>query len=425
MLTEADRELITAAVDGELPPDREQAARRLLAESAEATALFGRLQADSRRLRALPRVPAPPAVAVAVAARVRPVPVATPASAVPAIQPTARRAGWLAYAVAASVLLAVAAGSFWVTLREDGADAVWVAQRQSLPHTPEPATGRFAQSPAVPPEALPELLPTPRYATRPNPGDEGYAVLPSPAPAVEAAPLPRQAGAGEVVGSSLSGDPKPFRSVEVRVPLVAVASDLDREDVRSQLLDELARDPAFRLDLFVRDVHRAADAFQAAARAAGVNVAVDSAVPVYLRKKAPVVLAVYTEALSAEDIVKLLGQVAKQARAGAKGQAAFGTAHLVPAREAEQRDLHDLLGRDPGLWKRPRAGGPKAVSSGTVEQLTASLDRGGKPALMLVYLPVALRVNPNASKEVRAFLDHRDERKPTAIPLLIVIRPVG
>src|SRR5436305_9706954 len=53
------RELLTAAVDGELNPAERKAARRLLRESEAARVLFAQLKADAARLQKLPRVPAP------------------------------------------------------------------------------------------------------------------------------------------------------------------------------------------------------------------------------------------------------------------------------------------------------------------------------------------------------------------------------
>src|SRR5690349_13009615 len=109
MLTEADRELIAAALDGELAPAEEAAFRRLLAESVEAGTLFRQLQAQARRLRSLTPIPAPTELTARVIVKVRQLPRATPAPAGPR-----RRSAWLPFAVAASALLAISAGSFWL-----------------------------------------------------------------------------------------------------------------------------------------------------------------------------------------------------------------------------------------------------------------------------------------------------------------------
>src|SRR5205823_705561 len=102
----------------------------------------------------------------------------------------------------------------------------------------------------------------------------------------------RSAGIGDVVGSRPFIDPKPFESIQARLPILVPVADLDAKEVRARVLDELGRDPAFRLDLFVKDVPRASEAFQAAARAAGVSVAVEGSAQDRLKKKQPVALAV-------------------------------------------------------------------------------------------------------------------------------------
>src|SRR4051812_35235536 len=57
------RELLTAAVDGELTPAERKAAKRLLRESEPARVLFPQLKAAAARLKKLPRANAPAALA--------------------------------------------------------------------------------------------------------------------------------------------------------------------------------------------------------------------------------------------------------------------------------------------------------------------------------------------------------------------------
>src|SRR5688500_8482264 len=59
MLSERDLQLLTAHVDGELSPRQRRHVDRLLARSEEARYVLRRLQADSRQVIDLPRVPAP------------------------------------------------------------------------------------------------------------------------------------------------------------------------------------------------------------------------------------------------------------------------------------------------------------------------------------------------------------------------------
>ena len=118
------------------------------------------------------------------------------------------------------------------------------------------------------------------------------------------------------------------------------------------------------------------------------------------------------------DLHHLLGHysTAKRDQADMTGPV-FTIAHLVPFQPAEQRDLRDLFGVDLGPGKR-KAGGAKPIAKSDEK-------KAAKPAIMLTYTPMAFRVNPAASKEIRAFLEQRTEHKPAGVPLLVVIRPVN
>jgi hypothetical protein len=411
MLTDADRQLITAAVDGELSPADAAAFRALVARSAEASALYERLADHARRLGALPRAAAPASLAPAVLARVSEQPQAEPAS--PRVRFATRRVGWLPYVVAASLLLAVAAGSFWLSLRPAANQADGYAEKRLPPVEPPHS------SPARPAETFVEQLPAPHA---PTPPDTRFAVRPAPAVRVpEAIPSPRTVGGGDQVFFPPI-ETTPLESVQVRLPFLANVADLDQKDAQKRVRAELNHAPAFRLDLFTRDVHQAASVFQSAARSAGVTVTVDKFARDRTRKKLPAAWAIYTESLTADEIAQLLAKLAARSRAGKT--AAFTIGHLVPAQAAEQKDLRDLLGVEVGLLKRVKpATGPKSIADGTADQLAAALRKGGKSAILLTYLPVVGRTTPAASKEVRAFLERRGDRKPDAVPLLIVIRP--
>src|SRR5262245_50460037 len=63
MIPDNFRELLTAAVDGELSPAERKSARRLLRESEAARTLYAQLKADAARLRGMPLVAAPTDVA--------------------------------------------------------------------------------------------------------------------------------------------------------------------------------------------------------------------------------------------------------------------------------------------------------------------------------------------------------------------------
>lgn len=414
MLTNAERELITAAVDAELSPEREVAFHALLARDPAAATLFARLKSDSRRLRRLPRRPAPASLADAVAARAAALPRATP---LPPRAPDRRAPTWVPYAVAASLLFAVVGASFWVSLRESADDADRVAQQQRLPRT-QKSGDQFARSPALPTEPGPELGPTPRRTLPAQRDDSRLAVLPQPTDVgPESAPQPRPSGTGDLIGSGgLLNTIPALESIEARLPVLTTVSELSRKDVRDRVASELGREPAFRLDLFVKDVPRAAAVFRSAARTTGLTVTVDATAQERLRKKLPAPLVVYTDAMTPEEIAKFLAVLAKRDQADKSGPV-FTIAHLVPFQAAEQRDLRDLFGADLGAGKRKASAARPAATAD-------DKDKAAKSAIMLTYSPAALRVSPSASKEIRAFLDGRTDRSPAGVPLFVVIRPI-
>ncbi|MGL6097914.1 MAG: hypothetical protein ACRC7O_19195 [Fimbriiglobus sp.] len=415
MLTSDDYRLITAAVDGVLTPTQEPALRGLLAASEEAAAVYRQLRTDSARLARLRKVSAPPELHAAVMARVRPVTVPTPARRV-------RVPAWASYAVSAAVLVAVGVGLLVTaaTRPVQESPSVAVARAHSLPQPTRGPDGRDV--PTVVARAADRTVTEVEAPKRPNPA----AVASNTPKPTDALPAPRP-NVPDILGSAVPPDLKPFESVEVRLPLLLTVAELDGPDAQARFAAELAREPAFRLDLFARDTIRAADVFQAAAKSVGLTVMVEATAQERLKRKLPTAWAVYTEALTADDVAKLASALAVHDRAADAG--VFGTAHLIPARTAEQRDVKDLFGVDLGLGKRPTPGPVvgKPLSAGTVEQVTAMLKGKApdKPALLLVHLPTASRAAPGASKEVREFLARREGRKPNAVPLLVVIRPAG
>jgi hypothetical protein len=240
---------------------------------------------------------------------------------------------------------------------------------------------------------------------------------------VEVAPEPRP-----VVRDVLTFPPLPdigkLDLARIRVPFLSAVADFDREDVQEQFVAELGQDPAFRIDLFARDPGKGAELFLAAAKGAGVTVYADRITTERVQKKLAAAYVVYTDSLTATDLRTLLTRLAA---ADGKASHTFDAVHVTPATSTDQRELREVLGVDPGLWKRPGAGEPKSVSSGTANQLTRNLTdptgKGGdRSAVLLTFAPTQARTAPGASQELRQFLNRRGERKPTAVPVLIVIR---
>ena len=456
MIPADQKELITAAVDGELSATEARAFRRLLDNSAEARATYAKLRADRDRVRSLPLAMPPADLHAKIIARIASAtPAPTPA---PTRKPAARPAEpaqpfpfrrtpvWVPVAVAAGLLLCITAGSFAFFNSQSGAknqvakhpwsDAL--PAQQDTPTTVPSPNAIAPQDPArLDPDAVvhSDVSPVP-----PLP-------LPVPPAAVAVAPEPRSAPL-ELHGSPLLPKLPPFDLVRVRVPFLRTVAELDREDIRQELADELGRDPTFRFDLFVRDTARGAEVFQNAAKAAGLTVFADASTLDKLKKKQAHAVVIYTEALTAKELIDLFAKVcAEDAKFSPR---VCDSMHATPVHRSDELELKAILGVDVGLFKRPVGSGgsgingagqggekgEKSVSAGTIDSVAKSLTTppakpGDKPAVLLTWQttsPTIARTNPSVSAELKQFqqfLAKRGTRPANAIPAIIVIRPVG
>lgn len=436
MIAADQLELLTAAVDGELTPRQARRVRRLLAESADARAVFARLRDDSERLRNLPRA-TPPADLIERVMACLPAdsPVITPAppGRIPSARPVGRphRPSWLPLAVAASVLVGVSAGSFLFFVRQNE-PAPGFAGKYSKGGTNQP---KYAE--ILPPEngRLPSApAPTESGDNRVVRNDSTNPPVGPGAP--DEIPAPRL-----IDRDALGGKPvvlPPLELIQVRIPLLVSATDLDREDARQQLIEELGRDGAYRIDLFVKDAARAAEVFQRVGPANGLTLYTDAAGLDRVKKKQATAVVLFTDSLSPAEVRDLLVKAA--ADDANTLPRAFEMLHVTALQPPEHRDhqkdftkdLRDLLGVDPGLWKKPvvpagAATEPKPISAGTGDMVVKTLTAkpGEKPAVLLAYGPPQARTVPAMSAELKQYLARRGDRKPNTVPVAIVIRPTS
>ncbi len=409
MLTDPQRHLIAAAVDGRLTPSDQLAFRGLVAESREALALFQTLQSQSTRLTALPKAALPSGRSSKI---LRALAQAVPPTATPVVTRVAvpAKRSWLPYAVAASTLLAVMSGSFWLA-QQPNREPV----SELLPTDP------VAVAPALLVAQLPAVTPHPEL---PAPREVVPAQLArvEPEAVVEVAPEPRARLAGDVVGSGAFQQRADLAALDVRLPVLTAAAKLDQPEVRQLTLAEFKAAPALRVDLFSRDSLRGVQALQVAAKAAGVTVAVDGLTGERIKAGAPFAYAFYVECLTPDDLTKLLDHVALLSREGGK-DTPFAAAHVTAAGAAEARDVKDLLGVEPNFPKR--AATPTAVNATTADRVALALAKPVKSGILLTFAPAAARTAPATSAEVRNFVATRAERKPVSTPVLIVVRPAS
>src|SRR5262249_37409361 len=159
----------------------------------------------------------------------------------------------------------------------------------------------------------------------------------------------------------------PFDRVQVRLPPLFAASELDRDDVRATLVEELGREHACQINLFVKDPARAAELLQTAARSVGLAVHTDAAAADRIKTRKPTTAVVlFTESLTPTEVRNLLARfAADDAKASVR---VFDTIHVTQLHPADQRDLHSVLGFDVNPTKRAN-GDPRSISSGTADQV--------------------------------------------------------
>lgn len=427
-MTEEQLLLITAAVDGCLSEWEAERFRRLVDSSAEARAVFESLKSDRDRLAGLARVQLPRGLHASIMAGIAGLaPPFDPVTATGRAVSPVRHRQWVPVAIAASLLIGIAGATFLVFTRDR--DTARVARD---PASPPPATRDGAADPRwnnwLPAERseLP-AAPMPSRKRDGNTPDRRQPLLPVQSVAI--APEPRVTDR-DLIGARPKADLPEFSLVEVRIPFLETLADFDREVVRQQLAEELGRDPAFRIDLFARNMPRGVELFRAAARGSGLTVHADAATLAHLRKGQLAAVAVYTDSFTAEQLAALFARLSSEdARVSPR---VFDVLHAAPVAREDEVDIRRVLGTDPGLFKRaiPSPDRPKepdkgkSVSDVTADQIVKSIAAKGKDAsaVLMAWSPVQGRTPPAASAELKAYLARRGERKPDAVPVIIVIR---
>lgn len=413
MLSEADTHLIAAAVDGELTAEQDRAFRALLAASVEAARLYNSLKDDRNRLAALPRRKAPKQLHANVLARIQP---ATPSERRRLTR--TRRGLFRPIATAASLLLAVGAGAYWLAtdpqphnfttkqIQQLPKDGLALTPRPDKPISFKPDED---EGPTVEPETP---MPPPTAVVKQNP--------PSKETSPELGTNPQDIHAAPTFGS----DVKAFARVDVKLPLLLTFADLAHEDSQASLRERLARDPATRIDLFAKDTAKAVEALTQSGNAVKLHVIIETIAAERMKRKMPSTWVLFTDALTAAEATKWLAATADtEAKAESPSAKVFVAAHVLSAGALEQKEAQLLAAFDLGLGKKPTE--PNAhISAKTIDQVTSAMQKNdaAKPAILLTYLPPLARVHPALSKDIKQYHELKKDRKPGAVPVMIVIR---
>jgi negative regulator of sigma E activity len=443
MLPEHLQELLTAAVDGELTSAERRLVDKLLRDSEDARAFHAGIVADAQRLRRLPRATPTDDLAASVMNQI------DERCLMPTPLPMPRRTRfwepqkllpWISMATAACVIILVSVcGYVYVVVSKQALvkqdknnsvepPAVSETAKKSQRQQPKPqhANVQPSHGDAKAPDDVPEMVdPVVVKSDPPLPAEpEQLVTMPRPVVGVE-----------KVVGTPSELEIEPFVRVNVRLSLLLPLKDLDQPYPRSQVRDELKKDEVIRLDLFCKDSTRAVEMLQAAFKARGQHLLVDALAQDRLKKKLKAEYAFYSESMTADEIVQLLeslGAEDKKLEARRAGDGAFDKFLLAPFVPSDLNELARLLGIPASKVNLPKAkpvgalDPRKSLESVTAAQLAMNLPKArGNEKLTLVLPYGAGNHFPQNSKEIKAFLDKRGERKPGQAPMMLVLRTIN
>jgi hypothetical protein len=423
------RELLTAAIDGELTPTERKTVQRLLYESASARALYAQLQADAARIKALPRVPAPHELADNVMGVIRERAI-TPTPLPPTRRPAARFNWskvpiWTNIVTAASILILISIGSYaYFAASQDYKNR----QEQGVAVN-DPASKNAGDAAAEPRD---DSVDSKAVAKDPKPQPAPEVIVHKPKePVVELGPTPR-VHVTDIIVDAPRDNPEiePFDLNKIRVSKMFALQELSRdEQQRKKLATEMKKDELIRLDLFCQTTPNALEIVLNALRARGINVVTDSFVQDRLRKKSATELMIFTEAMTPEEVVQLLAAIGADDVKSRAGE--FETLVAAPFLPADLTRLGQLLGV-PNVLPKPAKGKEvvdirKPLPEGTASHVASVLAKMGtsqpkpeKIAVVVAYSP--MNPQPAASKEIKQFLDRRGDRRADAKPLMLVLR---
>jgi hypothetical protein len=214
-----------------------------------------------------------------------------------------------------------------------------------------------------------------------------------------------------------------------KAAVVVSLRGLDLELSKRQLLSELGRDRAYRIEVGSPDGPAAVERLQAALKAQGVRLLIDQAALGRLARRLRTNYVLYAENVTPEEVERVLREVSREDKADPKkkGDGRLDRAVLNRLKPADHAELAKLLGTDLSR-QEPRPKGPlgvdvrKPLAEQTAEQVRRALEGQGaeRLAILLPYNPV--RPRPASSKEVKVFLDGRRDLRPGTVQVLLVLR---
>ena len=450
MLSETCRELLAAYVDGELNTRQQDAVRRLLHGSAEAREMLRRMQGDAAALRQLPRQRldrdlSGPVMRMIAERGLRP---ESQRHRLEARRPNL--SAWAGFSAAAAALLLVALGSYlyFSTSQENGRDDAVVAKGKTDLTARPSERGKDGSRQTSPP---------------PSPKKDTAIAVAEKAPETELVPPPAQALAANEPGPAKTPEaevlaaPDPVAGMEMfkvapvtQLQIVKLA-DLDMAPRRQQLLTDLRKEPAYRMESPVKDSIRAFDRLQSVLTARGIGLAIDQTAQARMNASARLMkiktnFVLYVEDVTPDELVQLLQSVAAEDRKTdktKKGDFLIEAVVVNAMTDADREELCKLMGQKGRKLPDPPSGPlgtdvRKPVADKTADDIAKSLTGQSamprpepgkmttKPqerlALAMPYNPVRPRSD---SPEIKRFLGHHKPPRPGSLQALLVLREMS
>jgi hypothetical protein len=350
-------------------------------------------------------------------------------------------AAWAGFSAAAAALLLVALGSY----------LYFSVSPKQKPERDSLAKGKTEPTPQPAPEPAPPPAPNPKKNSEPDVAVKTPDPKPVPPAAVAEAPAPVKTPDAVAAPSDPVAGMEMFMVAPVTQLQIVKLTDLDQEPRRKQLLTDLAKQPAFRMESPVNNSIKAFDRLKAALTARGIGLVIDQTAQARLTQSARLAkiktnFVLYVEDMTPDELVQLFRDAAGEDRKAEKlkkGDAQFEAVVINTMAEADREELCKLLGVKGKKLPDPPTSPlgvdiRKPISEKTGEDITKSLTgQGGVPrpepgkitakpperlALVMPYNPV--RPRPD-SPEVKRFLANRKPPRAGTVHVLLVLREMG
>jgi hypothetical protein len=457
MLSERDRELLTAYVDGEMSTRQRKLLVRLLHKSPGARALLQELQANAGLLRALPRRKLDDTFTHLVMTAIAERGVPLPRPAVAAIRPrSARWATWGSWAAAAAVLVAVGAGGYFsfpllqtndrhknTQAAKDGTSVPRDNREIAKNDGSRAPEGQGKRDIVVTPPKKNSVEAMVNADKRPSQDKKSTEVVKksdAPKKGISKEIEPKREDVGVQAAPS---NPDPLQVSDPNLSVMMPLHDVEKQQSHDRLLTKLKKDSAFHIQMLCRDTGKSLERLRTVLAANKIQLVIDE--PVLARLKNPklrTTFLIYAENLKPEELVTIFEQLgaADRKAATSRGPEQFGYFVVNAMSPKLRQQIAKFLDVPPGRSAKSKV--PlgvdvrKPVGEGTADEVERKLKErelartnvqpaksGVRQMLVLAYNEDKTPVDPRAahSKPVKQFRENRAERQPGTLQMVLVL----